>query len=285
MELSIIYDKLRFEEKDLHEKAINKGVVTHLIDAKPLTFSTDTNRSSHFSSDVFLQRCISHFRGLYITSCLEYLNHLVINKFDVTDICGNKLRSSLVLAKAKIPSPKTYFSFSSESFKELANNIGFPLVLKPLVGSWGRGVFPIRDEEILNIILETREENDSALSRIYYVQEMIKRPPRDIRCIVAGDQIITAVYRYSAAGEWRTNVARGGHTGIAPITHELEEIVIKAATSVGGGILGVDVMEDEKQGLVVHEINSNVEFRGASQVSQVDIANSMIDYIISVFKK
>ncbi|HET8793849.1 MAG TPA: lysine biosynthesis enzyme LysX, partial [Nitrososphaeraceae archaeon] len=113
----------------------------------------------------------------------------------------------------------------------------------------------------------------------------IKRPPRDIRCIVAGDQIITAVYRYSAAGEWRTNVARGGHTGIAPITHDLEEIVIKAATSVGGGILGVDVMEDEKQGLVVHEINSNVEFRGASQVSQVDIANSMIDYIISVFKK
>ncbi|HSA75869.1 MAG TPA: lysine biosynthesis enzyme LysX, partial [Candidatus Nitrosocosmicus sp.] len=119
----------------------------------------------------------------------------------------------------------------------------------------------------------------------YYVQEMIKRPPRDIRCIVAGDQIITAIYRYSAVGEWRTNVAMGGHTGIAPITHELEEIVIKAATAVGGGILGIDIMEDENRGLVIHEINSNVEFRGASQVSQVDIANSMIEYIVSSFKK
>jgi [lysine-biosynthesis-protein LysW]---L-2-aminoadipate ligase len=285
MKLSIIYDKLRFEEKELNKKATDKGLITHLLDAKPISFSTDLYENNHLSSDVFLQRCISHFRGLYITSCLEYLNHKVINKYDVNEICGNKLRTSLVLAKCKIPSPKTYFAFSPDSFKDLVNRLGFPLVLKPLVGSWGRGVFPIRNEEMLNIILETREEHDSALSRIYYVQELIKRPPRDIRCIVAGDQIITAVYRYSIEGEWRTNVARGGHTGIAPITHDLEEIVIKAATSVGGGILGVDVMEDEKQGLVVHEINSNVEFRGASQVSQVDIANSMIEYIISVFKK
>lgn len=285
MELSIIYDKLRFEEKELHDKAVKKGIITHLINAKPISFSTDISQSNFIKGDIFLQRCLSHFRGLYITSCLEYLNYQVINKYDVNEICGNKLRTSLILAKAKIPSPKTYFTFSAESFKELTNKLGFPLVLKPLVGSWGRGVFPIRNEETVNIIMETREENDSALSRIYYVQEMIKRPPRDIRCIVAGDQIITAIYRYSAVGEWRTNVALGGHTGLTPITHELEEIVLKAATAVGGGILGVDVMEDENQGLVIHEINSNVEFRGASQVSQIDIANSMIEYVLSVFKK
>jgi [lysine-biosynthesis-protein LysW]---L-2-aminoadipate ligase len=285
MELSIIYDKLRFEEKELHDKAVNKGINTQLIDAKPISFSTDINYNNSIKGDIFLQRCLSHFRGLYITYCLEYFNHKVINNYDVNEICGNKLRTSLLLAKSKIPSPKTYFTFSAESFKELTHKLGFPLVLKPLVGSWGRGVFPIRNEETANIIMEMREENDSALSRIYYVQEMIKRPPRDIRCIVAGDQIITAIYRYSAVGEWRTNVAMGGHTGIAPITHELEEIVIKAATAVGGGILGIDIMEDENQGLVIHEINSNVEFRGASQVSQVDIANSMIEYIVSSFKK
>jgi [lysine-biosynthesis-protein LysW]--L-2-aminoadipate ligase len=114
---------------------------------------------------------------------------------------------------------------------------------------------------------------------------MINRPPRDIRCIVAGDQIITAIYRYSAINEWRTNVARGGHTELAPITKELEDIVLKASNAVGGGILGVDVMEDKNKGFVIHEINSNVEFRGASLVSQVDIANSMIEYILTVFKK
>ena len=209
----------------------------------------------------------------------------VINKYDVNEICGNKLRTSLILAKSEIPSPKTYFTFSAESFKELTNKLGFPLVLKPLVGSWGRGVFPIRNEETVNIIMEMREENDSALSRIYYVQEMVNRPPRDIRCIVAGDQIITAIYRYSAINEWRTNVARGGHTELAPITKDLEDLVIKASNAVGGGILGVDVMEDKNKGFVIHEINSNVEFRGASLVSQVDIANSMIEYILTVFKK
>ncbi|MGI0000149.1 MAG: RimK family alpha-L-glutamate ligase, partial [Nitrososphaeraceae archaeon] len=260
-------------------------ITTHLIDAKPISFSTDINQSDIIKGDIFLQRCLSHYRGLYITYCLEFLRRKVINKYDVNEICGNKLRTSLILAKSEIPSPKTYFTFSAESFKELTNKLGFPLVLKPLVGSWGRGVFPIRNEEMVNIIMEMREENDSAFSRIYYVQEMINRPPRDIRCIVTGDQIITAVYRYSAINEWRTNVARGGHTGLAPITKELEDIVIKASNAVGGGILGVDVMEDENKGFVIHEINSNVEFRGASQVSQVDIPNSMIEYVLKVFKK
>ena len=285
MELSIIYDKLRFEEKELYEKAKNKGITTNLVDAKPISFSTDINQSDIIKGDIFLQRCLSHYRGLYITYCLEFLRRKVINKYDVNEICGNKLRTSLILAKSEIPSPKTYFTFSAESFKELTNKLGFPLVLKPLVGSWGRGVFPIRNEETVNIIMEMREENDSALSRIYYVQEMIKRPPRDIRCIVAGDQIITAIYRYSAVNEWRTNVARGGHTELAPITKELEDLVIKASNAVGGGILGVDVMEDKNKGFVIHEINSNVEFRGASLVSHVDIANSMIEYILTVFKK
>ena len=270
MELSIIYDKLRFEEKELYDKATNRGITTHLIDAKPISFSTEINQNNPIKGDIFLQRCLSHYRGLYITYCLEFLRYKVINNYDVNEICGNKLRTSLILAKSKIPSPKTYFTFSAESFKELTNKLGFPLVLKPLVGSWGRGVFPIRNEEMVNIIMEMREENDSAFSRIYYVQEMIN---------------ITAVYRYSAINEWRTNVARGGHTGLAPITKELEDIVIKASNAVGGGILGVDVMEDENKGFVIHEINSNVEFRGASQVSQVDIPNSMIEYVLKVFKK
>jgi [lysine-biosynthesis-protein LysW]--L-2-aminoadipate ligase len=108
------------------------------------------------------------------------------------------------------------------------NSTGYPAVLKPVVGSWGRGVFPIRDEETANILVEVREENGNAFSRIYYVQEMVDRPPRDLRCIVVGDKVVTAIYRYAPGNEWRTNVARGGKAERANITNELEDIVLRA---------------------------------------------------------
>jgi len=285
VELCIIYDKVRFEEKALYDKALKKGLKAQIVDAKTITINTESNRKDFHLGDVVLQRSISHYRGLYLTACLEFLGLRVINKFKVGEICGNKLITSLTLAKHSIPTPKTHLTFSAESAMEVINKIGFPLVLKPIIGSWGRGVFPLRDEEVANMIVEMREENDSPLARIYYVQEMIKRPPRDIRCIVIGENVVASIYRYSAENEWRTNVARGGKAEVAPITKELEDIALKAARVVGGGILGVDLMEDEKRGLLVHEVNNTVEFRGAANVSEADIAGAIIDYATSIAKK
>jgi [lysine-biosynthesis-protein LysW]--L-2-aminoadipate ligase len=285
VEICVLYDKVRFEEKALYDKALKMGIKAQIIDAKAITISTDSKKKDFLLGDVILQRSVSHYRGLYLTACLEFLGFSVINKFKVGEICGNKLVTSLVLAKHKIKTPKTTFAFSAESAMEAIGKTGFPLVLKPIVGSWGRGVFPLRDEEVANMIVEMREENDSPLARIYYVQEMVKRPPRDLRCIVVGDRVVAAIYRYSAENEWRTNVARGGKAEPAPITAELEEIALKAAKAVGGGILGVDLMEDSEKGLVVHEVNNTVEFRGAASVSNADIAGAMVEYAISVAKR
>ena len=285
VEVCVVYDKVRFEEKALYDTAKKKGLRAQIIDAKKITINNASKRKTLQFGDVVLQRCISHFRGLYLTACLEFMGFMVINKFKVGETCGNKLITSLTLAKSNVPTPKTHFAFSAESAIEVINTTGFPVVLKPIIGSWGRGVFPIRDEEVANMIIEMRKENDNPLSRIYYVQEMIKRPPRDLRCIVVGDKIVAAIYRYSVENEWRTNVSRGGKAELAPITNELEDIALKAAKSVGGGILGVDLMEDEKRGLLVHEVNNTVEFRGASNVSESDIAGAMIDYALTIAKK
>jgi [lysine-biosynthesis-protein LysW]---L-2-aminoadipate ligase len=285
VKVCIIYDKVRFEEKSLYDKAKKKGLVTEIIDAKTITINNTSKRTTLQLCDVVLQRCISHFRGLYLTACLEFMGFVVINKFKVGETCGNKLITSLTLAKSNVPTPKTYFAFSAESAIEVINTTGFPVVLKPITGSWGRGVFPLRNEEVANMIIEMREDKDSPLSRIYYIQEMIKRPPRDLRCIVVGDKIVAAIYRYSTENEWRTNVSRGGKVELAPVTNELEDIVLRAAKAVGGGILGVDLMEDEKRGLLVHEVNNTVEFRGASNVSESDIAGAMIDYALTIAKK
>jgi [lysine-biosynthesis-protein LysW]---L-2-aminoadipate ligase len=285
VKVCVIYDKMRFEEKALYQKAKKKGINALIIDGKTISINTESKRTSLQLGDVVIQRSISHFRGLYISSCLEFLDYKVINKFKVGQTCGNKLITSLTLSKHDVPTPKTHFAFSAESAIELINKTGFPLVLKPLIGSWGRGVFPVRDEEMANILLEMREESDSPLARIFYIQEMVKRPPRDLRCIVVGDEIVGAIYRYSAQNEWRTNVARGGKAEAAPITNELEDIVLRAAKAVGGGVLGVDLMEDENRGLLVHEVNNTVEFRAASNVCQADIAGAIIDYALSVAKK
>ncbi len=285
MEVSIVYDKVRFEEKALYEKAQQKGIKVQIVDAKTIVITTESKKKDFALGDVILQRSVSHYRGLYLTACLEFLGFDVVNKYRVGETCGNKLITSLALAKHRVPTPKTQFAFSAESALETINKTGFPIVLKPIVGSWGRGVFPLRDSEIANMIVEMREEDDSSLSRIYYIQEMIDRPPRDLRCIVVGDQVITAIYRYSAENEWRTNVARGGKAELAPITNELEELALKAAKAVGGGILGVDMMEDKENGLIVHEVNNTVEFHGAAAVSKNDISSAMIDYAIAIAKK
>jgi [lysine-biosynthesis-protein LysW]---L-2-aminoadipate ligase len=281
-EVSILCDKVRFEEKSLYEKAQGKGIKSKIVDAKTVSIGTYSKKKDFPLGDVILQRCVSYYRGLYLTACLEFLGFKVINRFDVGQTCGNKLITSIKLEQNKIPTPKTQFAFSAESGLESIKKTGFPLVLKPIVGSWGRGIYPLRDLETANMIIEMREEDDSPLSRIYYIQEMVDRPPRDIRCIVIGDRAITAIYRNSSQSEWRTNVARGGMVELAPITKEIEDLALKAAKAVGGGILGVDMMEDKNHGLVVHEVNNTVEFRGAASVSEVDIPAEMINYAINI---
>jgi [lysine-biosynthesis-protein LysW]---L-2-aminoadipate ligase len=285
VEVSIICDKVRFEEKMLYEKAQSKGIKSKIVDAKTLTVGTDSKPKDFLLGDIILQRSVSYYRGLYLTACLEFLGFKVINRFEVGQTCGNKLVTSIKLAENKIPSPRTQFAFSAESGLENIKKTGFPVVLKPIVGSWGRGIYPLRNLETANMIVEMREEDNSPLSRIYYIQEMVDRPPRDIRCIVIDDQAVTAIYRYSSQSEWRTNVARGGDVELAPITKEIEDLAVRAAKAVGGGILGVDMMEDKNRGLVVHEVNNTVEFRGAASVSKADIPNAMIDYAVRLARR
>ena len=283
--ICIIYDKLRFEEKKIYNDIQQKGFDATLIDGKSLIFDTESSKSDSRFGDIILQRVISYNRGLHLTYCLEQIGLPVVNSFSVSEICGNKLITSLILKKNNVPTPKTTFAFSTESARECMKKLGFPLVVKPIIGSWGRGVYQIKDQSMADMMLDSRQENDNSFSRIYYFQELINRPSRDIRCIVIGDQIVASVFRYSSENEWRTNVAVGGRTEMAPLTSELKEIVLKASNAVGGGILGVDLMEDKERGYLVHEVNNTVEFRGASAVCKSDIAGAMTDYLVKMSSK
>ena len=193
--ICIVFDRLRAEEKLLQTQASEMGYETSMIDAKITRFNTDSNKSEYDFGDVVLERCISYYRGLHFTACLEFLDVPVINSFEVSNTCGNKMITSMLLKKNNIPTPKTYFSFSAESAIEHFEKVGYPLVIKPIIGSWGRSVMPIKDKDTADAIIENRQVTDGPQDRIYYLQEMIDRPPRDIRVITVGDQTVAAMYR------------------------------------------------------------------------------------------
>jgi [lysine-biosynthesis-protein LysW]--L-2-aminoadipate ligase len=280
----IVFDRIRAEEKMLEKEALDLGYDVLMLDAKVTQVNTDTKKEDLNLGDVVLERCVSYYRGLHFTACLEFLDIPVINKFQVANVCGNKMFMTLLLKKFNVPTPKTYFSFTSESATENLEKTGYPLVIKPVIGSWGRGVMPIRDKDTMDAICEIRDITDSPHDRIYYLQELVNRPPRDIRVITVGDQPIAAMYRKSSGG-FKTNVALGAEPELCPITKEIEDLAVKASKAMGGGILGIDMMEDEKNGLIVHEVNNTVEFKGLSRVAVKNIPKEMVEYAISYIRK
>jgi [lysine-biosynthesis-protein LysW]--L-2-aminoadipate ligase len=280
----IVFDRLRTEEKMLQKEALDRGHDAVMLDAKITQINTDSKKEDYDFGDIVLERCVSYFRGLHFTASLEFMDIPVLNKFDVANVCGNKMFMTLLLKKNNIPTPKTYFSFSSESAAENLEKVGYPLVIKPVIGSWGRGVMPIKDKDTMDAVLEIRNITDSPHDRIYYLQELIKRPPRDIRVITIGDESIAAMYRKSSGG-FKTNIALGADPELCEITKEIEDMAAKASKAMGGGILGIDMMEDDERGLVVHEVNNTVEFKGLAKVAERNIPKEMIEFALNYVRK
>ena len=284
--ISLISDRIRWDEKALINAASHIKVDLKLIDPKGIfiNVSEGLDEIKDYFGDVAINRCVSYFRGLHITAILEKAGLEVINPFDVSLICGNKVFTNLALMEAGIPMPKTLLAFTREGALKALNEIGFPAVMKPVIGSWGRLIALVKDRDSAQAIIESREQIHNALLQIYYVQEYVNRPPRDIRVLVIGDEAVAASYRYSPKDDWRTNVARGGVSKPCRLTDDLVDLALRAAKAVGGGVLAVDCMESPS-GILVHEVNSTVEFRGLCSATQVDIPGKIIEYAVRMAKR
>ncbi len=281
--ITMVYDQLRPEERMLLQSAEKLGVDLIPLSASELTVEVSSREKPSEIGDAVLQRCVSYFRNLHLTAALEAKGMPVVNSFSSTLTCGNKLFVTLALMKAGVPVPKTFVAFTTKGGLKALEQLGYPAMLKPVVGSWGRMVAPLKDADSAKALFEDREYM-YPIYQVLYIQEMVKRPPRDIRCFVVGDEAIAAIYRYAPPGEWRTNTARGGRAENCPITSEIEELALKAAKAIGDGVYGVDMMESEN-GLVVHEVNHTVEFRNSVPVTGVDIPEKILEYVISKAKR
>ncbi|MCY4252204.1 MAG: RimK family alpha-L-glutamate ligase [Thaumarchaeota archaeon] len=274
--ISIAYDRLRVEEKMLAASAAELGHEASMLDAKSMEAGTEGTAASMGLGDAVLVRCVSHHRGACVAALAEFAGVTAINSLEVSSRCGNKMFMTLLLRRAGVPTPRTHFALSAEGAVGCMGREGYPLVIKPLVGSWGRGVMSVGDRDTLDAIIESRSVTDSPHDRLYYLQERVERPPRDIRVITVGGEAVAAMYRESAG--FRTNVAAGAAPRACEITPEIAELAAGASDAVGGGVLGVDMMEDASRGIVVHEVNNTVEFRGMASTGQADVPAAIVAY-------
>jgi [lysine-biosynthesis-protein LysW]--L-2-aminoadipate ligase len=279
MKVGILLSRVRVEEKWLLEALEARDVDYERIDDGQATF--DFNEPSKWTQySVVLERSISYVRGLYTTQILNAWGVPTVNMAHVAAVCGDKLATSSALAKAGVAQPRVKVAFSTESALKAIEELGYPVVLKPVVGSWGRLLARINDRDAAEAILEHKETLGSYQHTVIYIQEYIQKPGRDIRAFVVNGETVCAMYRTSE--HWITNTARGGQGEACPITPDLEEICHSASQAVGGGVLAIDVLEDPHRGFLINEVNHTMEFHTLVPTTGVDVPGIIVDYTLAV---
>jgi [lysine-biosynthesis-protein LysW]---L-2-aminoadipate ligase len=279
MKIGVLLSRVRVEEKWLFQAFEQRGVSYEPLDDRQVRFFLD-DPSWWLQFDAILERSLSYSRGLYAVQVLDRWGIPTINRPEVSATCGDKLVTTSVLQAAGVAQPRAALAFTRETALEVIEEMGYPAVIKPVVGSWGRLVSKVNDREAAESLLEHREVLGSYQHQIYYIQEFIRKPGRDIRSFVVGDETIAAIYRSS--NNFITNTARGGEASNCPVTEEIHALSLSAAGAVGGGVLAIDILEDPERGFLVNEVNHTIEFHSSVSTTGVDIPGKVVDYTLSI---
>ena len=279
MRIGVLVSRIRVEEKLIVQAMEARGLRYELIDVRSAAF--DLMDGAYWRRyDVVLDRCVSQSQSLAITHMLGAWGVACVNRAEVIEMCGDKMRTSLALAAAGVPTPETRVAFSEQSALEAIEEIGYPVVLKPVVGSWGRLLAKVNDRDAAEALIEHKVTLGSYQHGIFYIQEYIQKAGNDLRTFVVGEETICGITRTSE--HWITNTARGGRSANCPITPEIDEISVRAAGAVGGGVIAVDLIEAPDGRLLVNEVNHTMEFRNSIEPTGVSIPDRMLDYVIEV---
>ena len=273
--IGFLYTRMRLEEKYLLAELENRAEV-ELVRINDGDSFFDIN-ALDAPVDILFERSISYSRGLYISRIFEAHGIRVMNSSLVAERCGDKYSTSQILMKNGIPTPRVLMAFDEESALEAIDAMGYPCVLKPVVGSWGRLLAKVENREMAESLIE-HKATLGVNHQVFYIQEYVHKPGRDIRVFVVGEEPICAIYRTSES--WITNTARGGVASNCPLTPELVEICQQTARAIGGGLLAIDLFETPN-GLVVNEVNHTMEFRNSIETTGVNIPASMVEYVLS----
>jgi [lysine-biosynthesis-protein LysW]--L-2-aminoadipate ligase len=270
--IGFLYSRLRVEEKLLLEELERRPDVE-------VVRINDGERYFDISQlpvdvDVVFERSISYSRGLYVSRIFEAHGIPAVNSSAVAERCGDKYVTSQILVRERIPTPRVLMAFDEESALAAVEALGYPCVLKPVVGSWGRLLARVDNREMAEAVIE-HKASLGVHHQVFYVQEYVDKPGRDIRAFVVGEEPICAIYRSSE--NWITNTARGGIASNCSLTPELSDLCRRTAQAMGGGLLAIDIFETADD-FTVNEVNHTMEFRNSIATTGVDIPARMVEY-------
>ena len=277
--IGFLYSRMRVEEKLLLEELQSRpGVEVVLINDDEEFFDIGKKPCE---VDVLFERSISYNRGLYISRIFEAFGVAVVNTSEIAGRCGDKYVTSQILMQAGVPTPRVLMAFSEEAALKATQEIGYPCVMKPVVGSWGRLLAKVDNAFSAEAIIEHKTVLGGSNHQIFYIQKYVDKPGRDIRAFCIGEEPVCAIYRTS--DNWITNTARGGVATNCPMTPEINDLVTRTARAIGAGLLAIDIFETPN-GLEVNEVNHTMEFRNSIQTTGVNIPRKMVDYVLMIAK-
>jgi len=281
--IGVLCSRIRVEEKLLLQALRARGAEPERIDDDEAVLEIRGQAGTSPPWDAVLDRSLSQSRALAALRVLEAQGVTTVNAAAVVAVCGDKVATSAALARRGLPTPRTLVAFTPEAALRAVEELGYPVVIKPAVGSWGRMVSRLNDRDAAEAVLEHKRALGSAADSVFYVQEHVDKPGRDIRSFVVGGETICAIYRESE--HWITNTARGGHASNCPVTAEIDGLSRGAAEAVGGGMVAVDLLESRDGRLLISEVNHTMEFRNSIGTTGVDIPGRMADHVLSVARR
>jgi [lysine-biosynthesis-protein LysW]--L-2-aminoadipate ligase len=274
LKLGLLFSRVRTEEKLIIRAAQKRSDVQFV----PLsTNELVLDFGALPDVDVVLDREISQSRALHVLNMLERTGVRTVNSLDAARIGGDKVLTSSQLRRAGVPTPRLRVAFTPKAALRAIDELGYPVVLKPVDGSWGRLMAKIENRTAAEAILEHKAHLSSYYHEVFYLQEYVDKPDRDIRAFVIGGKTVAAAYR--SADHWLTNAALGAKTYPCPVTPELDLLCIRACRAVGGDAIAVDLMET-KDGFTVHEVNCAMEFKASMTAVEADLPGLLIEHCV-----
>ncbi|MCW4005237.1 MAG: RimK family alpha-L-glutamate ligase [Candidatus Bathyarchaeota archaeon] len=209
---------------------------------------------------------------------MEREGFYILNPAESIEHCADKYDIIAVLADSSVPVPRTFATENplkaAEAFKQLGNDV----ILKPIFGSRGVGITRINDPEVALTIFKAISFHHGVI----YLQEFVPHGNSDIRAFVIGDQVVASMKREAA--DWKTNYSQGARPEPTTLSPDLEELAVKASKAVGCKISGVDIMVGPN-GPKICDVNSQPGWKGLQLVTQVNIADEIINYLLCELKK